>query len=407
MNKLVLVNHWSKGIGNNKLPLGLGYLASYLKQYLDFQNISIVNTGSKTFEKIKEQQPAIVGFTAYTAGYYDVQQLMKRVKQELNVPVIVGGPHITCLPHQLPEYADIGVIGEGEQTLLELMQLYLDRGNFKSRDLEKINGIVYRKDGKIQSTTPREFIKPLDKIPLPDRDLLNINDFLNPSQILMSNEFIRGATMLTSRGCPFNCIYCHVTSKWGKPRYHSVERVVDEIELLVNKYDVQGITMSDDLFATNFKRVKGIADRMEQRGLLGRVRFLVDLRANLVTANLMQQLKRMGVVKIALGLESGSEPILRYLKGDNVSVAQNREAVQIANTYNIGCYCCFMLGAPPETKEDINKTRALIKEILDMDPKNFCQVTVTTPLPGTKLWDYALSKGYIKEDLDWQQSKFH
>ena len=105
---------------------------------------------------------------------------MKKVKQELSIPIIMGGPHITSLPHQLPEYADIGVIGEGEQTLLELMQSYLDAGKFRSSDLAKIHGIVYRKNGKIQSTPYRELISPLDKIPLPDRELLNIQDFLKP-----------------------------------------------------------------------------------------------------------------------------------------------------------------------------------------------------------------------------------
>jgi radical SAM superfamily enzyme YgiQ (UPF0313 family) len=142
---------------------------------------------------------------------------------------------------------------------------------------------------------------------------------------------------------------------------------------------------------------------MEERGLLGKIRFLVDLRANMVNDKLMAMLKKMGVVKVALGLESGSDKILQYLKGEDVTVEQNREAVKIINKYGIGCYCCFMIGAPPETKSDIEKTRSLITEILDMSSKNFCQLTVTTPLPGTKLWDYAIGKGYIKEDIDWRQ----
>ncbi|MDZ7262448.1 MAG: cobalamin-dependent protein, partial [candidate division KSB1 bacterium] len=175
MAKLVLVNHWSPGIGNNKPPLGLGYLASYLKKYLDFDDIAIVNTGHKTFEKIRQANPEVVGFTAYTAGYYDVLQLIARVKQELGVPVLIGGPHITCLPHKLPDQADIGVIGEGEQTLLELMRLYLDRGGFDVTGLQQIKGIIYRQAGQLVLTPPREPIVPLDTIPLPDRELLSIH----------------------------------------------------------------------------------------------------------------------------------------------------------------------------------------------------------------------------------------
>jgi len=403
MAKLVLVNHWSPGIGNNKPPLGLCYLASYLKKYLDFHDITIVNTGDQTFEKIRNLGPEIVGFTAYTAGYYDVLQLMEKVKSELAVPVFAGGPHITCLPHKLPENTDIGFIGEGEQTLLEIMKMYLEKGDLPLSELSKIAGIVYRKNGKLLFTKPREFIKPLDQIPMPARELIDMEQFLKPSQILMSNEYLRGTTMLTSRGCPFNCIYCHVSAKWGRPRLHSPEYVVDEIEHLVTRYRVQGITMSDDLFVSSSGRIEKIIDEMTRRNLLGKVRFLVDLRANMVNDHMVQLLKKMGVVKVALGLESGSERILQYLKGKNVTVEKNRNAVQILNKYGIGAYCCFMIGAPPETRDDIEKTRDLIREILDMHTKNFCQLTVTTPLPGTQLWDYSLEKNYITEDVDWRQ----
>ena len=403
MAKLVLVNHWSKGIGNDKPPLGLGYLAAYLKKYLNFHDIAIVNTGDQTLQKIIDHQPEIVGFTAYTAGYYDVRQLMEQVKQYLPVTVLAGGPHITCLPHQLSKFTDIGFIGEAEQTLLELMQIYLKKGKLVPDDLHNIDGIVFWNNGKLHFTQPRRLIKPLDQIPMPDRELLDIHQFLKPSQILMSNEFLRGTTMLTSRGCPFNCIYCHVSAKWGKPRLHSPEYVVNEIQCMIKNYQVEAITMSDDLFVSSKKRIEAIIEGMEQRKLLGKVRFLVDLRANLVTDHLVKLLKKMGVAKVALGLESGSDKILHYLKGNNVTVEDNRNAVRILNKYGIGAYCCFMIGAPPETIEDIHKTRELIREILDMDTKNFCQLTVTTPLPGTRLWDYALEKGCINEDVDWRQ----
>ncbi len=403
MAKLVLVNHWSEGIGNNKLPLGLGYLAAYLKKYLDFHDLAIVNTGEQTFEKIVAHQPAIVGFTAYTAGYYDVVALLKRVKQELSVSTIIGGPHITCLPNQLPPEADIGVVGEGEETLLELIQRYNTHNGFISEELEKISGIVYWDNGKLKQNTPRVFITPLDKIPPPDRELLKIQEFLAPTQILMTNEYLRGATMLSSRGCPFKCIYCHVQSKWGKPRLHSAERVVAEVEELVKKYEVEGIYIEDDLFVSSLKRIEDITAELKNRGVWKQVRFFVDLRANLVNAKLVSALKEMGVVKVALGLESGSERVLNYLKGGDVTVEQNRQAVRILNQFGIGCHCCFMIGAPHETRDDIRQTQSLIREILDLHPRNFCQVTVVTPLPGTQLWDYALEKGYLSAEPDWKQ----
>lgn len=404
MKKLVLVNHWSAGIGNNKPPLGLGYLSAYLKKYLDFHDIAIVNTGKLTLEKILEHQPEIVGFTVYTAGYYDVLRLMKQLRQEVPVTILAGGPHITCLPHRLPPEVDIGFIGEGEHSLLEVMQLYSEEGYFDPSDLERIDGLAFWNEGKLQFSKPRGFITPLDRIPMPDRELLDIRRFLKPSQILMNNEYLRGATMLTSRGCPYHCIYCHVSAKWGKPRYHSPGYVVNEIDHLVNQYSVEGIYISDDLFAGNVHRIEAITKGMEQRKLLGKVRFMADLRSNMVNDRLVKSLKEMGVVKVPLGLESGSERILQYLKGKDVTVAQNLQAVKTLNKHGIGAYCCFMIGAPPETIEDIHKTRELIRKILDMDTKNFCQVTVTTPLPGTELWNYALKKGALTEDaVDWRQ----
>ncbi len=403
MGRLVLVNQWVEGISNNKPPLGLGYLVSYLKRYLGFEDIEVVNCGGDVLSQIRAAQPEVVGFTAYSANYASVLRLVRRVKQELGVFILMGGPHLTALPHGLDPSVDVGVIGEGEETLLELMRLYLDKGAFPPAELAGIAGIVFRADGRVQMTAARAPIFPLDTIPMPDREALDIQRFLKPSPILMNNQYLRGTTMLTSRGCPFKCIYCHVSAKWGRPRFHSAERVAGEVEWLVKRYGVEGIYIADDLFTANPTRVERITAELDARGVLGKVRFFADLRANLVNDRLMALLREMGVVKISLGLESGSDKVLSYLKGGDVTVAQNREAVRIANRHGIGCYCCFMLGAPHETREDIRLTQQLIKEILDADPQNFCQVSVTTPLPGTALWDYAVERGIVSDTVDWSQ----
>ena len=403
MARLVLVNQWVEGISNNKPPLGLGYLVSYLKRYLDFDDVVVVNTGGGVLEQIRAARPEVVGFTAYSANYASVLRLVRRVKEELGVLTLMGGPHLTALPQNLDPSVDVGVVGEGEETLLQLIRLYLQRGAFPPAELAGIAGIVFHSNGGVQVTAPRVPIFPLDTIPMPDREALHIERFLKPSPILMNNEYLRGTTMLTSRGCPFKCIYCHVSAKWGRPRFHSAERVADEVELLVKRYGVEGIYIADDLFTANPLRVQRITAGLDARGVLGKVRFFADLRANLVNDRLMALLREMGVVKISLGLESGSDRVLAYLKGGDVTVAQNRQAVHIANRHGIGCYCCFMLGAPHETREDIRLTQELIKEILDAHPQNFCQVSVTTPLPGTALWDYAVARGIISDAVDWSQ----
>ena len=403
MAGLILVNPWVEGISNNKPPLGLGYLVAYLKEYLGYSDISVLNTGDRVFERIEAQQPEIVGFTAYSANFPEVLELAARVKREMGVPVLLGGPHITAIPESLPEFVDVGVIGEGEQTALELVRLFLDRRSLPPDDLESVAGIVFRKNGRLIRTAPREPIHPLDHIPMPDREALDIETYLRPSQILMTNEYLRGTTVITSRGCPFRCVYCHVSAKWGKVRYHSAARVADEIAMLVERYRVEGIYIADDLFTGNVRRVRAITDGLRERGVLGRVRFFLDLRANLVSEALMRELAQMGVVRVSLGLESGSERILRYLKGGDVTVEDGRRAVRLANELGIGCHCCFMIGSPGETLEDIRATQRLIQEILDASPLNFCQVNVTTPLPGTPLWEYARERGLIPEQIDWRQ----
>lgn len=403
MAGLVLVNPWIEGLSNNKPPLGLGYLVAYLKDRLGYRDVHVINTGARALEEIEALRPEIVGFTAYSANFPDVLRLSERVKRELDVPVLLGGPHITALPESLPHWVDVGVIGEGEETLLELMRLYLDRRGFAVADLVGIRGIAFWRDGELVRTAPRPPIVPLDSIPPPDREALDIERYLEPSQILMNNEYLRGTTIITSRGCPFRCVYCHVSAKWGRVRYHSPERVAEEIASLVNDYAVEGIYIADDLFSANVHRVRAITRRMDEHGVLGKVRFFLDLRANLVNEPLLRALKDMGVVRISLGLESGSERVLRYLKGGDVTVEDGRRAVRLANSLGIGCHCCFMLGSPGETVEDIRLTQQLIREILDLSPSNFCQVNVTTPLPGTPLWEYARQRGLIPEEIDWRQ----
>lgn len=262
--------------------------------------------------------------------------------------------------------------------------------------------IIKIDQGRLHITPPRSFIKHLDTIPFPDRDLLNMQSYMKPSQILMNNQYLRGTTMVTSRGCPFHCIYCHVSAKWGRPRFHSPDYIVEEMKILYQRYMAEAIYICDDLFSHTISRVEEIVRKMEREGLLGNLRFMVDLRASMVNSELVALLKRMGVVKVAIGIESGSDRILQFLKGSDVTVDQSLKAVEMLNRYGIRTHCCFMIGSPTETIEDIEKTRVLIEKILKMDRRNFCQLTVTTPLPGTRLWEYAIKRGLISKEVDWR-----
>lgn len=395
MNKLVLVNTWKAVYP----PLGLGYIASYLDKYLNFNNIEIIDSSENPKEKIFRSKPDVLGFTSTTPNYFEVIELIKEVKKEIKVPIILGGPHITSLPHKLSEYVDIGVIGEGEETTLDLIELFNETGEFSPSEFKNVKGIVYHEDGKNVITPPRELIEPLDKIPFPNRSLLDMPNYLKPADILVNHEWLRGTSMLTSRGCPYQCIYCQVPQQWGKVRLHSAEYVAKEIKMLVDEYKVEGIVIVDDLFILSTKRIERLIELLREYGIIGQVKFLVDGRSNLINEKLLVLLKELNVVQMALGIESGSERVLNYLKKGSVTVEQNKNAVSLAEKYDIGVYAQFMMGTPTETKHEMLETLKFIKE----QPLRSMHLSITTPLPGSDLWDYCKKEGIVKEDMDWNK----
>ncbi|HEX77695.1 MAG TPA: B12-binding domain-containing radical SAM protein [Dehalococcoidia bacterium] len=394
MKKLVLVNPWKMIYP----PLGLGYIASYLDKYLKSINIEIIDSSENLKEKIIRSRPDVLGFTSSTPNYFEVVDLIKEVKKCLDVPIILGGPHITSLPHKLSEHVDVGVIGEGEETMLELMKLFDEKGDFANSELQKIKGIVYHDNGENIITPPRELIEPIDKIPFPNRSLFDMSNYLRPADILVNHEYLRGTSMLTSRGCPYRCIYCQVPQQWRKLRLHSAEYVAREIKLLVDEYKLEGIAIVDDLFIVNTERIERLIELLEEYEILGKVKFLVDGRSNLIDEKLLALLKRLNVVQMALGIESGSERVLNYLKRGSVTAEQNRNAVHLAKKYGIGIYGQFMMGTPTETKEEMLETLKFIRE----QPLRSVHLSITTPLPGSELWDYCKKEGIVTDDMDWR-----
>lgn len=391
--KLTLINLWKA----THTTLALPYIASYIKKYSDVE-IEIIEEDKGILDKIKTSKPDIIGFNAYTPNYLQVVEISKQIKEHLDTPIIVGGPHITSLPFRLSEYIDIGVIGEGEETMLELIYLYKTKNRFDEEDLKQIKGITFYGKKGIIVTERREPIEPLDRIPFPDRDLLDMEYYLNPNNdILSTQEKIRGTNMVTSRGCPYNCIYCQSKTIWGKARFHSAKYVADEIYMLHNKYRVKAIAIDDDLFIADKQRLKNIVNILDKWGLLGWIKFYCSGRANLIDEECVSLLKKLNVVQINLGFETGSDRLLKYLKNNTVTIEQHNKAVKLLTENNIFIYGNFMLGSPTETKEEMLQTLKFFKN----NPIRIGTVNITTPLPGTKIWDIAKESGLVNEDMDW------
>lgn len=383
-------------------PLGMCYIASYLKKYMNFDSIGIVEKERNLLEKIKKYKPKIVGISSVTMEFNRTIELANSIKNELDVPVILGGPHITLAPQTMPKSVDIAVIGEGEETMLELMKMYQNYGEFLKRGLRKIDGVAFWDNNKIIFTKRRKLVEPLDKIPFPARDLLKMEEYyLKPRKTISSTKVGRGTSMFTSRGCPFNCVFCASTKIWERRiRQHSARYVVDEINEIIDKYDVGGICIYDDFFVASKKRLEEIVRLIKKEKI--DIDFRITTRADFVDEKACKLLAEMNCVEVSIGFESGSDKVLSYLKKDTITVKQNEKAAKLLKKYGIDVHGFIMIGSPFETKEDMMKTLKFIEN----NALDFISLSVTTPFPGTELWEYAKEKGLIKED-SWDKLNLH
>lgn len=365
-------------------PLGIGYLVSSLRNKFGESAINFRVVDTDIEQEINCFRPDIVGISAVSQNY-NKAVLYAKIAKKYGIPVLCGGVHVSMMPSSLTRHMDVGVIGEGEKTICDLFELFIDKNKFHEDDLKRIKGIIYWNEcGKIAATEKREFISPLDSIQFPARDLLNIK----------SNTY-----MFTTRGCAYRCSFCASSRFWDKVRFFSAEYVVNEIELLVEKYGVNHISFQDDLFSLDVSRVKEIIKLLNIKNLSGKVAFSGAIRANLVNEKIIKLLKQMGIVSLGLGLESGCDKTLKFLKRDNIGIRHNRNAIHAIKKFGIDVYGSFIIGSPQEDKKDILETLKFIKK----SRLNGIGVYVLTPFPGTPIWDVAKSKGLVDENMNWER----
>lgn len=369
-------------------PLGPAYLSAYLKKYLGKRKVSFELISGDFAAAIRKDKPDILGITCVSQNYQRAKDVAK-VAKKMGVPhVLIGGSHISLYPLSLDKNIDVGIIGEGEETFLELIKVFFKKKSFETKDLSLIKGLAYWDKGKIKLSSHRPLIEPLDKIPMPDRTLFKVD----PNK----------AYIFSSRGCPYRCIFCASSMMWNKVRFHSSQYVFREIKSLVNKYAVKRIDFCDDLFIADKKRLKKLVFLLEKEGLNKKVQFHVAGRANLIDDEICILLKKMNVKGLSLGLESGSPEILRYLKGDSVTVDDNLKAINTITKHGLYCMASFIIGSPIDTKKTILETLEFIKK------SKLDEVTVytLTPFPGTPIWDYAVKNKILPgnpEEIDWQK----
>ncbi|GAG20629.1 unnamed protein product, partial [marine sediment metagenome] len=259
------------------------------------ENIEFKVTENNIEQEIINFKPDIVGISSVSQNYNKAIAYAKIAKR-YELPVICGGVHISMMPFSLTSDMDVGVIGEGEQTICDLLELFIRESKFVRDDLQKIKGIIYwDDDGRVTFTNKRELMYPLNKLPVPARDLFNIRPI---------------TYMFTTRGCPYRCSFCASSRFWNKVRFFSAEYTVNEIQHLVDEYNVKCIDFYDDLVSLDVNRIKEIIDLLKVKNILGKVNFSGAIRANLANDEVIGLLKKMGFKSLGMGLESGCNDTL-------------------------------------------------------------------------------------------------
>jgi anaerobic magnesium-protoporphyrin IX monomethyl ester cyclase len=361
--------------------LGLAYLAAQIKKYFPQQvQIKIINRNVAA--ALADYQPDLIGLRSVSQNYGRAKKIAEQA-HALGIPVMIGGVHISVLPQSLDRHMSVACLDEGEETIIDLLNLFLAKRKFVAADLAEIAGLAFWEGEQLIVTPQRQLIADLDTLPLPARELLDIQPH---------------TYMFTSRGCPYRCRFCSSSSFWNRLRFFSADYVVNEIGVLAEEYKVNFISFYDDMFISNLTRLRQIATGLERAGLLKKVKFSCSCAAPNITEEVAYILKEMNIVSVGMGLESGSNKILEYLKGPAFKVEKNRRAVEILRQHGIAANASFVIGSPPETAQDILETYDFIKKT----PINLVDIYVLTPYPGTKIWDYARERKLVSDNMDWE-----
>ena len=392
--RILLINPYYPISETPSPPLGLAYLASALEAAgvkVKILDLVVYPYSRRILESLlKDFTPQMVGITAVTMTFDNAIKVIRDVKIiDPHILTVMGGPHVTfCAQDTLRDYPELDVIvlGEGEKTVVELAQT-ADR---KDR-WDDINGIAFRKDSAVFHTAARDFVQGLDTLPLPARHLLALGRY---------RALGMPVSLITSRGCPFKCIFCIGRKMVGaKVRYRSPQRVVDEMQYL-NTLNFHQINIADDLFTANKTHCMAVCDEILKRRL--KIKWTSFARVDTVTDEILARMKAAGCTGISFGIESANEKILKTIK-KGITPRQVIDAVNMCNRAGITPYGSFILGLPGETPQTIDKTLEFGKQLKKMGLS--FGFHLLAPFPGTEVREHAKKYGINILTNDW--SEYH
>ena len=376
MPKVALINPGKEEWFSSNEPLNLGFIASFLEKNNIEVRIIDELAGQDVKKELEKYRPDIAGITAVTPLIHHAYRIAKMCRG-MGILTVLGGVHASILPEEAQKHADIVIKGEGEIAMLDIV-----KGNIKS-------GIV-----------SRPYIKNIDDVPPPARHLMQMDFYMRTKDRLPDTylDFVpphtKTASLLTSRGCPFACTFCHNSWKGMPWRFNSPERVISEIEQLVNVYGVGAIFFIEDNFFANKARVKKICNLLKEKKI--NIIWGANARVNGIDLEILKIAKDAGLRQVTFGFESGSQRILDVLN-KMTTVEQNKSAIELCNKAGLIPQGTVMIGNPTETLEDIRATQKFLREA-DIKSVGVC---ITTPFPGTKIWDWCKERKLLPKSLDW------
>ncbi|MDI6760032.1 MAG: radical SAM protein [Candidatus Brocadiaceae bacterium] len=402
---------WQNEIVSCEPPLGICYIASVLEKHghavriLERRRIigsrrrtekNLEGLDKETFAQLKAFNPDYIGVTATTPLIMDAYRVAQ-IAREANphTKIMVGGCHPTAEPARtLKECEEIDVvcIGEGEFTFLE----YVNGSPPKD-----IDGIAYRDNGRVSLTKPRSFYPELDSIPFPARHLLDKGYYFSPQSMTIRGFYLAQTTLLAARGCPYRCTFCQSgqLAKAGVGRYarfHSPERVIEEIKHLIRDFNINGLLFAEDMFSIKKENVLKICELLIREELDKKLKWAVNLRTDAADKELLEVMKRAGCVQVVYGCESGSQRTLDRLH-KKTTVEKNYEAIKLAKGAGLTVEANIMIGLPGETEENFLET---VKFLERARPDRINRGKLY-PLPGTPIFEEMFRTRKINNLRDW------
>jgi len=393
-------------------PLGLGYLGAVAKQaghkvkIIDalaegYKTITPTDFGFSlrglTYQEILNQIPQktdLIGISNhFSFAFPIVKKLAKQIKIKTGSSIVLGGAHPSATVTETLkfDFIDYVVISEGEESLLEICKKVAGRINLKG-----VDGVGYKENGKIKINPKTKFIKDIDSIPFPARELLPMEKYFEAHEAHgPSSE--RWTSIISSRGCPFKCSFC-TPSLWNYYwRGRSAKNIVDEMEYCIDKYKIREFLFEDENMTLHKKRTIEICNEIISRGLDIKWQAANGIRASTTDYEMLKKMKESGCEHIAVAPESGSIQVLNEIIHKQQSLEEVKTAVKNAHKLKIKTAAYFMFGLPSEKKEDVKKSIAFARELAKIGLDEVC-IGLFIPLPGAELYDKLRENGKITQD---------